>query len=318
MAVAILSTGGTIASKNGSKGDAVPELSASDLIDNIPGLSDIAEVKTYNFTTIPSPHYTIDLMGKLLERVESLNTNPDIDGIVITHGTDILEETALFLDLCYSGKTSVIITGAMRNPDVPSPDGPNNVLASARTSLAEEPPNNVLVTFNERIYHPKDVTKVHSMNSDTFRAPEFGPIGVIDEDRVLWRNCSFEKNAYNITTSSLSNNVHAQTVTADMPPSQLKSTHCADALCIATLGAGHIPPDVIAELENLVQHGIPIIATTRCIEGRLARSTYGYRGSEQTLQELGCYYSRLNLQKTRIKTIVALASDSLCDAFNKP
>ena len=99
-----------------------------------------------------------------------------------------------------------------------------------------------------------------------------------------------------------------------MPPSQIAAAKEATALCLATTGAGHFPPQIISAIEALPDD-LPRVATTRCPEGRLARETYDFPGSETTLQELGFLFSDRNLQKTRIKTIVAIASDSLENAF---
>nr|WP_275690786.1 hypothetical protein [Halorubellus sp. JP-L1] len=136
---------------------------------------------------------------------------------------------------------------------------------------------------------------------------------------MTWRRESIDPDpAFDVDVDDLTNDVHAVTATADMPPAQVAAAGDAAALCLAATGAGHIPPAIIPALESLRDAGVPLIATTRCPEGRLARETYGFRGSEATLQELDCYYSDLNLQKTRIKAIVALAADALDDAFDAP
>lgn len=318
MTVVILSTGGTIASTSASGDDASPSLEADDLVDAVPGLETIAQIRTHSFSNVPSPHIGIERMGDLVATLDRLDADPDVDGVVVTHGTDSLEETALFVDLCYRGDTTVVFTGAMRNPGLPSPDGPNNVLGSTRVAADPDPPHDVLVCMNDRIHLPRAVTKAHSMNVDTFRSPEFGPIGTIAESRVVWLNHPIRTDRFEIDPGRLSADVFAVTVTAEMPTKQITAATNADALCLAAMGAGHVPPGIVPALETVSEAGVPIVVTTRCPEGELAESTYGFYGSEQTLQEIGCYTSHLNLQKTRIKTIVALASGSLSDAFRRP
>ena len=105
-------------------------------------------------------------------------------------------------------------------------------------------------------------------------------------------------------------------VTVDAPPSHLAAHADAAAVCLATTGAGHVTERLVDPLTDLRAAGVPVIATTRCPEGRLARSTYGYRGSERTLQEAGCLISDLNLQKTRIRAMVAHAAGRLDEAFD--
>ena len=103
-----------------------------------------------------------------------------------------------------------------------------------------------------------------------------------------------------------------------MSDSAIRAARDAPALCLAATGAGHIPPGIIPALEDLREDGVPIVATTRCPEGRLARRTYDFPGSEATLRRLDCHFSDRNLQKTRIETIVALAAGSLDEAFVHP
>lgn len=317
MSVEIVSTGGTIASTEDEGDGADPSLSGTELVAAVPELQEVGEISTTDFAQVPSPHFTLEQMGELVQELERLDRDEDVSGIVVTHGTDILEETAFFTACCYRGDTSVAFTGAMRNPSLPSPDGPANLLAAARTVSSADAAGRVLVVFNDRVHLPAEVTKVNSMNVDTFRSPEFGPIGVVDEDRVHWARAPDRRTTFSIDYDGLSNAVHAVMVTADMPPSQIPAATETEALCLAATGAGHIPPGIIDPLENLVDEGVPVVATTRCPEGRLARDTYGFRGSEQTLRELGCYYSPHNLQKTRIKTIVARAADGVSTAFDR-
>jgi L-asparaginase len=176
-----------------------------------------------------------------------------------------------------------------------------------------------LVTFNEQIHPARDVTKVHSTNVDTFRSPECGPLGVIDENRVTWlRRSEALSPTLDPDAEQLTNAVHAVTVTADMNPAQIRAAGDAAALCFATTGVGHIPPSIVDPLSDLKDAGFPLIATTRCPEERLARRTYGFRGSEATLKELDCYFSLLNLQKTRIASIIGTGADSLESLFEQP
>lgn len=319
MNIVVVSTGGTIAATEDAGGDASPALTGDDLVGAVPGLDAVATVTTDDFSNVPSPHFTVEQMGELAQHITDLARDGDVDGIVVTQGTDILEETAYFVDLCYTGETPVVFTGAMRNPSLASPDGPANLLASVRVATEARANGQVLVAFNERVHTAREVTKTNSMNVDTFRSPEFGPVAIVDESRVTWRRAPVNPDpAFDVSYASLTNEVHSVTATADMPPAQIEAAADADALCLAATGAGHIPPKTIPPLERLRERNIPIVATTRCPEGRLARDTYGFRGSEATLQELGCHYSDLNLQKTRIKTIVALAADDLDAAFETP
>lgn len=319
MTVAVVSTGGTIASEPGGSG-ARPKLTSDDLVRAVPGLDDEIAVKPHDFSRIPSTHFTVSQMYELVELIRELEEDEAITGVVVTQGTDILEEVAYFVDLCYTGAAPVVFTGAMRNPSLASSDGPGNLLSSIRTAASPEARNRgVLVVFNERVHHARDVTKAHSMNVDAFRSPEFGPIAVHDEDRITWRRTSQCNQAtFSVDPEQLTNNVQGVYVTADMPGCQLPKGDECEAVCVACTGAGHIPPSIVQALQSLTDSGVPIIATTRCLEGRLALGTYDFEGSERTLQELGCYYADVNLQKSRIGAMVGLAADALDQLYERP
>lgn len=318
MSVVVVSTGGTIAmTEDDDANGATPELTGEDLVASVPGLDEI-DLVTDSFSSIPSPHFTVEQMFDLSERVATLADDPDVDGIVVTQGTDVLEETAYFLDLCYGGQTPVVVTGAMRNPSLASPDGPANLLGAVETATD---PNargrGVLVVFAGRVLPAREATKTNTQAVDTFRCPEFGPVGVLEEGSVAWRRTAETPDpTFDPDPDALTENVAALTVTADAPGDHFRRFDDAAAVCVAMTGAGHVPPRVADALSDLDEEGVPLIATTRCPEGRLARSTYGFYGSERTIQEIGCLYSDLNLQKTRIRTIVALASGRLDDAFD--
>jgi L-asparaginase len=320
MTVIVISTGGTIASTKEAGKGVSPDLSGADLVTAVPGLDKVATVDTHEFSAIPSPHFTVSQMGGLVTLISEYDADPEVEGVIVTQGTDILEESAYFVDLCYEGETPIAFTGAMRNPSAAGPDGPANLLAAARTVTDDNARSRgVLVVFNDRVHAPRDVAKIHSMNVDTFRSPEFGPLATVDEDRIVWRrDPAKSKQKFDIESEQITNDVYAVTVTIDMPPDHLYMARESAACCFAATGAGHIPPGIVPALEDLRDRDVPLIATTRCPEGRLARSTYDFRGSETTLQELGCYYSERNLPKTRVKTIVALAADALDRAFEKP
>ena len=320
MSVVVVSTGGTIASTEDAGGDASPDLTGADLVAAVPGLDGVADVSTHEFSTVPSPHFTIEDMADLADLAREYDEDPEVEGVVVTQGTDVLEESAHFVDRCYGGETPVVFTGAMRNPSLASPDGPGNLLASVRVAAHPGARDlGVLVCFNDRVLAARHATKTSSMNLDTFRAPEFGPLGTVDEDRVTWASRPVERApAHDIDRERLTNDVRAVTVTADMPDATFRAATDAAAVCLAATGAGHVPPGILPALSALRDAGVPLVATTRCPEGRLARHTYDFPGSEASLRELGCYFADRNLQKTRIETVVALAADALGEAFDRP
>jgi len=319
MVIAVVSTGGTIASTEEAGGDASPELTGKDLVASVPGLDDGVNLTTEDFSNVPSVHFTVEQMYGLAELVNEYDQDEEIGGVVITQGTDVLEESAYFVDRCYDGETPVVFTGAARNPSLASPDGPANLLTAVRTAESEgSHGRGVLVAFNDRIHAARHVTKMNSMNLDTFRSPEFGPLGTRDENIIRWHMQTDRTLAVNPDPAALTNEVAALTVTADMHPSQIPGPDNCAAVVLAATGAGHIPPKIVGELESLTRANVPIATTTRCPGGRLAIDTYDFPGSEKTLQELSSYYSNRNLQKARIETIVGLGSGSLEHILQHP
>ena len=318
MGLTILSTGGTIASTADGSTGAEPSLTAATLAAAVPELAELAELDTVDVASVPSTQLSLVDLADLVDRIHTLDADPAVDGIVVTQGTDVLEECAYFVDLCYDGETPVVFTGAMRTPEAAGADGAANLLGAARTAL-DGTATGTMVVFADRVLLPREVTKTHAMAVDAFRSPEFGPVATLDENRVVWhRHVDRIDPVFDPDRDALSVDVQAITVCAAMSDRLLHASTECPAICLAATGVGHVPPTIISALESLREAGIPVIVTTRCHAGRVAHDTYGFHGSERTLWAMGCRASDINLPKTRIKTIVALAAGRLDDAFSIP
>ena len=173
--VIVLTTGGTIAMKLDPAHGIVPAVSGEDLVASVPGLREACPIEVMEFSNIPSPHMTPKRMFELGNKVEELLRHEDILGVVITHGTDTLEETAYLLDLVHNSEKPVCLTGAMRSAAEISPDGPVNLLCAVRTAASSEARGKgVLVVMNEEIHAAREVVKSHSANTETFVSPFWG------------------------------------------------------------------------------------------------------------------------------------------------
>lgn len=320
MSIVVVSTGGTIASTADEGGDATPSLSGDDLVEAVPELEEATDVEVDEFSNVPSQFFSLEGVYDLVETIREYDADPSVEGVVVTQGTNTLEESSYFVDLCYGGDTPVVFTGAMRNPSMHSPDGPMNLLASVRVASDERTREmGVVVVFSERIHTARDVSKFHTMNVDTFRSPEFGPLGTVDEGRVVWRRRPENPDpTMDPARDALRRDVETVTVTMDMTDAQLRACTEKAGIVLGTMGAGHVPKTITDGLRAIRGEGVPVFATHRMSEGRLLRDRYGYAGSEHLLRELDCYYSDLNLQKTRVKAVVALAADRLDEAFEQP
>ncbi|MFB6165038.1 MAG: asparaginase [Haloarculaceae archaeon] len=319
MAIAVISTGGTIASVDDSGREASPELHSDDLVASVPGLAAETDLVTDDFATTVSHHHTVDWMAGLLARIEAHAADADVDGIVVTQGTNTLETVSYFVDLCYDGDVPVVFTGAMRNPSLVSPDGPGNLLTAVRAAASPRASEmGVLVAFDFRLHAARDVTKVHTQNPDSFRSPAFGPVVAMAEGTVRWRRRPLDPEpTFDPDRDALTNDVPIVPLAADIPTTTLEAAADSTAVCLVTLGPGHLTPAVIPVLEAFRSSGPPVVATTWCPEGALARDTYECHGCENTTRRL-CHYSDLNPRKTRIKAIVASAADRFEEAFVPP
>jgi L-asparaginase len=200
--VVIVATGGTIAGSGSSSTTTVGYKAATvpveALIEAVPELKKIAAVRGEQLFQIASQNMTNDHWLKLAKRVNELLQQPDVDGIVITHGTDTLEETAYFLNLVTKSTKPVVIVGAMRPSTALSADGPINLYnATLLASSKEAVGKGVLVCLNDQINAARDVTKTNTSTADTFKSPELGCLGYIEGDRVAFYRLPARKHTAN-------------------------------------------------------------------------------------------------------------------------
>ena len=214
--VVVITTGGTIAMKYDPVTDGlIPAVSGTDLLDAVPALQAIANIEVIEFSNVPSGYITPAMMKQLALLVDQIAARADVSGIVITHGTDTLEETAYFLDLTVQTTKPVCVTGAMRGASDTSPDGPGNILAAVKTAMCNEAAGQgVLVVLNDEIHAALEVTKTHATSLNTFASPGWGPIGHVYFDRVVLKRRSLK--LQKIQPDQLVDDVHLLKVVAGM------------------------------------------------------------------------------------------------------
>ena len=192
----VLSTGGTIASSGGSPTDlsnySVGNLSGNDLINAVPAIGQLARIKVEPIANVFSSDITTSHWLTLSRRInEILRADPTVAGVVVTHGTNTLEETAYFLNLTVRDDRPVVMVGAMRPATAISADGPLNLYNAIRTVTSEEARGKgVLIVMNDAINSARDATKTNTYRVETFRAPELGLLGQIDADKVSFYHSS--------------------------------------------------------------------------------------------------------------------------------
>ena len=308
--IAIIFNGGTISMKIDEKiKAAVPSLSAEEIMSMIPGVEEYAEIEAYTFSGMPSPHMTLETMLKLSEFTTELVEREDIDGVVITHGTDTLEETAYLLDLTVKTKKPVVVTGAMRSGSELGYDGPFNLATSICTAISDEAVGRgVLVCFNGELNSASEVTKANSMALNAFRTPNFGPIGIVDNDNVIFYRDANHLEKYDV--SEIKKQVALIKCVVDMDSSYIDyliEKGCG-GIVIEALGRGNVPPKMVDGIKKAIELEIPVVVVSRCFEGRVFES-YGYEGGGKQLKDLGVIFGdTLPGQKARIKLILAINS----------
>lgn len=286
--VAILALGGTIAMTKGEDGGVVPTLSGEMLAAAVPGLGDLARIDARTFRQLPSAHLKYGDLEALAQEIISLD-QAGYRGVVVTQGTDTIEETAFVLDRLVHTEMPVVVTGAMRNPTVPGADGPANLLASVQVAVGPEARGcGCLVVMNDELHAARFVRKTHTSRVDAFSSPASGRLGWVSEGRVfvgsrldrlpaIPNSASVEDRRVALVTVALGDD---GTLIRALPPGQFQG------LVVEATGGGHVPVEVADALEAVVRK-IPVILASRTGAGETLSHTYGFPGSEIDLQRRG-------------------------------
>ncbi|MDG4953643.1 asparaginase [Actinobacillus equuli] len=306
----ILHTGGTISMSEGKDGKVSPS-EKNPLLAALERLNHPAQLSQESVLNVPSPHITLQHWLLLKTRIEKAVNEENYDGIVITHGTDTLEETAYFLDLALDVNVPVAITGAMRSSNELGSDGLINLQSAILVALCPESQGKgVLVVMNDEIHNAKFVTKTHTTNVATFQTPTFGPCGLIAKNRVLYFQQLIEYERFPAQTITRTN-VQLVKSYAGMDSFLLEQLahHGCDGVVIEALGAGNLPPSCLAGLDALLRADIPVVLVSRAFNG-VTQDVYDYLGGGKQLKQQNVIFTTgLSGQKARIKLLVLLNQD---------
>lgn len=306
--ILVIHTGGTISMMEDEQTGAVTTGKENPLSVQTSIVSNLANLTVEEAFHLPSPHITPMHMQKLKEIIETKYKEIPFHGVVITHGTDTLEETAYFLDLTLSLPISIVVTGAMRSSNEIGADGLYNLISSVRVAASDKSKDKgVLVVLNDEIHSAKNVTKTHTSNVSTFQSPQYGPIGIVTKRGVLFHHQPTSNEYYQIC--DISKRVTLIKAYAGMDSGLLIAIKDLqyDGVIIEALGQGNLPPETVNGIEALVEANIPVVLVSRCFNG-IVQDIYGYSGGGKQLKEKGVIFSNgLNGQKARIKLMVALS-----------
>lgn len=308
--VAILSLGGTIAmgARSGTGGGVAPSLTAEDLIAAVPDLSKVAEVETYQICNLPSVELTLAELVRVRDKILELQGR-GFDGVVITQGTDTIEETSWILDLICPAQIGVVVTGAMRNPTQPGADGPANLLASVQVAASVAARNaGVVVVFNDQIHAARFVVKSHTSSVGAFVSPNNGPIGWMAEGRSIIPGKLPRTRSFELPKEPLMPRVVIikPGLEGDGTLIDLALSSGIAGLVLEASGGGHVSVAVANAAERAAKR-IPVILSSRTRAGNVLRSTYGFPGSEMDLVSRGLIPSgAMDALKARIVLAFAL------------
>jgi L-asparaginase len=310
--VVILATGGTIAGTGASStttvGYQAAKLNVDKMIQGVPELQKVAHVTGEQVAQIASESMTDEVWLKLAKEVNRLLAKPDVDGIVITHGTDTIEETAYFLDLVVKSKKPVVIVGSMRPSTAISADGPINlynavILAGSKDAVGK----GVLVCLNDQINAGRDVTKTNTSDTDTFKSPELGLLGYMQDNKAHFYRQSTRLNTVNtpFDVSDMTSLPRVDIVYGyeGMDDTEMKAAVAAGAkgIVMDSVGDGSVPVQMYPEYREARKQGVVIVRASRVGNGIVARN-----GEANDDQEDLVVADTLNAQKARILLRLAL------------
>jgi len=287
--IQIFALGGTIAMTpdqvTGS--GVVPTLDGDQLIAAVPGLASVADIKADTIVKLGSANLTFDHVRQLYAAITKAIA-AGTDAIVVTQGTDMLEETAFLLSLISDFDTPIMVTGAMRHPGQPGSDGPANLSAAVKVAASEwAEGGGVFIVMNDQVMDPVYTRKRHTSSVAAFES-QAGPLAVVVEDQV--RGLSMGRRTERLPADCLNNPadiiVIGPTYSDDALPLDLIDFERVDGVVIEGVGGGHLPENWVEKVHSLVGT-MPIVLTSRVGGGPVLTSTYGYKGAEIDLIKRG-------------------------------
>jgi L-asparaginase len=308
--VVLISTGGTIASRfDAMSGRTLASARGEDLLAQVPELAKICELEIDDFATVSSFDMSVGLAFRLAQRIDAQLARPEVAGVVVTHGTDTMEESCYLADLLLQSEKPAVFTGAQRAHDDPLPDGPKNLLSAARTAVAPEAAGlGAVICFADQIHAGRDVTKVSASALAAFHSYEKGALGEVDGARVIIQRRPARRRAFRLDRMpdlqvplirlALGFDVRVVEMTLDLG---------LDGLVIEAFGRGNGPAALVPVIELAAASGLPVVITSRCPSGRV-EPIYGKGGGKDLLDAGAIFAGDLKGPKARLLLMVLLGA----------
>jgi L-asparaginase len=305
----MLATGGTIAMKIDPISNApVPAISGEDLLEATPEIAKYARIEVNNLSNIPSDYMDAPRWIELQKAATKALARKDVAGVIVSHGTDTLEETSYFLDLTIDSDKPVILTGAQRNASEQDFDGPRNLLNATRICVSEAAKGKgVMLALNNQINAAREVVKSHTSDVETFNSGMYGVLGHVDKDKVLFYRAPLGRTHIPLIDDSLER-VAIVPMFGGADGALVKAAVANDAkgIVIQALGWGNVNIPMYDAIKVAIDKGVVVVISTRVPNGRVL-PVYGFQGGGKTLKDLGAIFAdNLPPHKARILLMLAL------------
>lgn len=305
----MIATGGTIAQKiDPIKKAPVPALSGEDLLAGVPGIAKYARIDVFNQSRIASTAMDPAAWAKLTNNVQKALDRAEVSGVMVSHGTDTLEETAFFLDLTVRSDKPVILVGSQRNASESDFDGPRNLINGARVCVSPDARGKgVMLMLNGQINAARDVVKGHTSAVESFHSGEYGYLGVVDMDRIAFYREPMRRQHIPLLDAPLADveivysygGVSARSIEAAVAGG-------AKGIVVASFGLGNVNEAQHNAIKAAIAKGVKVVISTRVPNGRV-QAHYGSIGGGKLLQEMGAIFAdNLSPQKARVLLMLAM------------
>jgi L-asparaginase len=290
MTVVVVSTGGTIAMRQDpATSKLVPAVSGAELVEML-GWPDAPELELDDFAQVPSFDVHGELALSLARRVLEHAQRDDVAGIVVTHGTDTMEETAYLVDLLLGGEKPVVLTGAQRGADESDTDGPRNLRDAIRVASSQAAEGRgAMIVFGGEIHPAREARKVHTSAVRAFASPGYGPVGHVDAGRVFFARLVERRRPLPVPDRLAPVDLIRLHAGSDARFIRASLASKAEAIVLEGTGRGNANDQVVDGVREAVRTAVPVVVCSRCVEGRV-EPVYG-RGGGRDLADAGALFA---------------------------
>ncbi|MEP7457398.1 asparaginase [Phyllobacterium sp. SB3] len=307
--IVLITTGGTIASRHDPRtGDSIAIVGGDELRSSLHGEIKEIDLEVEEFSNIGSYSFDLPHAFRLAQRIQVHLNRDDCTGVVVTHGTDTMEESAYLADLTVISDKPVVFTGAQRSADIPDADGPRNIEDAIRLAASEKARGlGTMIVFEQEFHAARDATKSHASRTDTFGSAEHGKLGEVDGDEIIVSRKPVLRKTYKV--KNLVSEIELIKLAMGTTDSYLRfaATSGARAIIIEAFGRGNATPSVARAIPEIVSYGLPVIITSRCTKGRV-KPVYGNGGGRDLERGGAIFAGDLSGPKARILVSVLLGA----------